>query len=100
MRLLIIGASGFIGAHVRGQAVTAGLEVVTAGRSGLDGSARHAHVNLAEDSPATIAALLDEEAPDTVVNCAGATSGTPEELLAANVTGVGTLVRAMLSATA
>lgn len=100
MRLLIIGAGGFIGAHVHGQAVSAGLEVVTAGRSGLDGPARHAHVNLAEDSPAAIAALLDEVAPDAVVNCAGATSGTPDDLLAGNVTSVCTLVRAMLSAAA
>ena len=98
MRLLVIGARGFIGAHVRGQATTAGLEVVTAGRSGLDGSPRHARANLAEDSPAAIAALIDDVAPDAVVNCAGATAGDPAQLLAANVTSVYTLVTAMLSA--
>jgi nucleoside-diphosphate-sugar epimerase len=97
MRLLIIGAGGFIGAHVRGQAVAAGLEVATAGRSRLDGSPRHARADLAEDSPAAIAALIDEVAPDVVVNCAGATAGDPARLLAANVTGVYNLVKAMLA---
>ena len=41
MRLMIIGASGFLGAHVRRRALAAGAEVVTAGRSEL------------ADSPAT-----------------------------------------------
>ncbi|HEX3960715.1 MAG TPA: NAD-dependent epimerase/dehydratase family protein [Trebonia sp.] len=98
MRLLVIGARGFIGAHVRGEATTAGLEVVTASRSGLDGSPRHARADLAQDSPAAIAALIDDVAPDAVVNCAGATAGDPAQLLAANVTSVYTLVTAMLSA--
>ena len=35
MRVLVIGASGFLGAHVRNRACAAGMEVVTAGRSGL-----------------------------------------------------------------
>jgi nucleoside-diphosphate-sugar epimerase len=100
MRLLIIGAGGFIGAHVRGLAATAGLEVATASRSGLDGSPGHAHVNLAEDCPAAIAALIDEVAPDAVVNCAGATTGDPAQLLAVNVTSVYTLAKAMLMARA
>jgi nucleoside-diphosphate-sugar epimerase len=98
MRLLIIGASGFIGTHVRRQVAAAGLEVATAGRSRLEGWPGHAHADLAEDPPATIAALIDEVAPDAVVNCAGATSGDPAQLLAANVTGVYNLAKAMLLA--
>ena len=100
MRLLVIGAGGFIGAHVRDQAIMAGLEVVTAGRSSLGGAGRHLRANLAEDSPDTIAALVDAVAPDAVVNCAGATAGDPAQLLAANVTSVCTLAKAMLAAQA
>ena len=100
MRLLLIGASGFIGAHVRGQAMAAGMEVVTAGRSGIADSPRHRHADLAEDAPAKITALIDEVAPDVVVNCAGATSGEPDGLVATNVTGVYTLTMAMLMAKA
>jgi uncharacterized protein YbjT (DUF2867 family) len=33
MRLLILGASGFLGRHTERQAAAAGAEVVTAGRS-------------------------------------------------------------------
>ena len=98
MRLLIIGAGGYIGAHVRGQALTAGLEVATAGRSPLDSLPGHAHADLAEDSPAEIAALIDAVAPDAVVNCTGATAGDPAQLLAANVTSVYNLAKAMLTA--
>ena len=32
MRLLVIGASGFLGTHVRLRALDAGMDVVTAGR--------------------------------------------------------------------
>jgi len=51
MRLLVIGAGGFIGAHVHGQALAAGLEVVTAGRSPLDGLPGHVHADLAGAPP-------------------------------------------------
>ena len=34
MRLLILGASGFLGWHTERQAAAAGAEVVTAGRAG------------------------------------------------------------------
>jgi NDP-hexose 4-ketoreductase len=40
--------------------------------------------------------VIAEVAPDAVVNCAGAITGAPETLAAANVTGVYTLTKAML----
>ena len=98
MRLMIIGANGFLGAHVRRRALAAGAEVVTAGRSELADSPRHRLVDLAEEDPARFAAVLAEVAPDAVVNCAGATAGTPETLTAANITGTYTLTKAMLLA--
>ena len=96
MRLMVIGASGFLGAHVRHRASAAGAEVVTAGRSRLADSPRHRFIDLAEEDPAQLAAVITEVAPDAVVNCAGATSGPPEALAAANVTGAYTLTKAML----
>jgi NDP-hexose 4-ketoreductase len=96
MRLLIIGAGGFLGAHIRRLALAAGLDVVTAGRSPLPGSPRHLRADLATDGPAAIAAMLATVAPDAVVNCAGAISGPPAALAAANIDGIYALVTAML----
>ena len=96
MRLMVIGASGFLGAHVRHRASAAGAEVVTAGRSELADSPRHRLIDLAEENPARVAAMIAEVAPDAVVNCAGATTGPPGALAAANITGVCTLAKAML----
>jgi NDP-hexose 4-ketoreductase len=98
MRLLVLGGSGFLGGHVRRRARAAGLDVVTAGRSGLPDSPGHRLVDLAADDPARIAAMLAEVSPDAVVNCAGATAGRPETLVAANVNGTYALVKAMLLA--
>lgn len=96
MRLLVIGANGFLGAHVRDRALAAGMEVVTAGRSDLADSPCHQHIDLAEDAPDKITTLIGDVAPDAVVNCAGATTGGMDALVAANVTGVFTLTKAML----
>jgi len=98
MRLLIIGATGFIGTHVRGRALAAGMEVVTAGRTCSADPLRHYHADLAEDDADKVAALIDEAAPDVVVNCAGVTTGELDAMVAVNVTGVYTLTKAMLGA--
>ena len=100
MRLLIIGASGFLGGHVRRRARAAGLDVVTAGRSPLPDSPRHRLADLAADGPAAIAAMLADVAPEAVVNCAGATAGPPGALVAANIEGTYALVTAMLRSAA
>jgi NDP-hexose 4-ketoreductase len=99
MRLLVIGASGFLGAHVRHRARAAGMDVVTAGRSGLPDSSWHQLVDLAADDQARIDAMLAQVAPDAVVNCAGATGGDPGVLVAANVNAAFALAQAMLLAT-
>lgn len=100
MRLMVIGASGFLGTHVRCRALAAGMEVITAGRSGPAGSRGHRPVDLAGDAPSRIASVIADVAPDAVVNCAGATTGTPDVLVAANVTGAFALAQAMLTAKA
>jgi nucleoside-diphosphate-sugar epimerase len=93
--VMVIGASGYLGRHVRDRAQVAGLRVITAGRSPLPDSLDHCQVDLATDTPAALAAALAEHAPDVVVNCAGATGGDVGTLAAANVTGTASLVSAM-----
>ena len=98
MRLLILGASGFLGRHTERQAAAAGAQVVTASRAERPQSPGHRQLDLAADEPARIAAMIASVAPDAVLNCAGATTGGPDLLAAVNVTGTYALVRAMLDA--
>jgi NDP-hexose 4-ketoreductase len=92
MRILVIGASSFIGGHVRRVAAAAGHTVLTAGRGG----GWSLRLDLAADPAGRIEALIADAAPDVVVNCAGATSGSAQVLAAANITAVHTLVTALL----
>ncbi len=94
MRILIIGASSFLGGHLRREAANAGHTVLTAGRSALPG--RHLRLDLVADPVAQVASLVASAAPEVVVNCAGATSGSADALAAANITAVHTLVTALL----
>ncbi|MFE7872459.1 NAD-dependent epimerase/dehydratase family protein [Micromonospora humida] len=88
-RVLLFGASGFIGGHAR-DALTADprvAEVVCPGRATHD---------LLDGTPDALAGLLREVAPDAVVNCVGALTGSAGQLVTAN-----TLVAAkLLEATA
>jgi nucleoside-diphosphate-sugar epimerase len=94
-RVLVFGASGFLGAHVRDRARDAGMDVVTAGRSPLADSRAHCQVDLSTADPDRLATVLGMLAPDVVVNCAGATRGDVGTLAAVNVTGTAALVRAL-----
>ena len=96
MRVLIIGASSFLGGHVLREASGWDYEVVTAGRSGVPASASHFRLDLAADGPSRIAGVISSIAPDAVINCAGATAGSPDVLAAANITAVYALVTAMI----
>jgi nucleoside-diphosphate-sugar epimerase len=96
MRVLIIGAGGFLGAHVRRAAVEAGFEVATAGRTPLVSSPRHVQVDLGAVTAEALAELVDRLAPRAVVNCAGAVEGDAHTLTMTNVDGVSALVRALV----
>ncbi|MEV4703237.1 NAD(P)-dependent oxidoreductase [Actinoplanes sp. NPDC049316] len=84
MRIVLFGSSGFIGRHVRAALRDVG-EVVCPGRD------RH---DLVHGSAAELAALLRAEAPDAVVCCVGALTGSAEELVRANTMVAAKLVEA------
>jgi GDP-4-dehydro-6-deoxy-D-mannose reductase len=86
--MLLIGASGFAGAHLLEAARAAGIVVVAAGREGGDGSPP---CDLLD--PAAVEACIGAVGPDLVVNAAGAASVAqswerPGEVFAANAAGV------------
>ncbi|MEI7032537.1 NAD(P)-dependent oxidoreductase [Streptomyces pratensis] len=92
MRILLLGSTGFLGAHVaeRFDALR-GARLLTGGRS----PAADVPVDLAADSARQLAKTLASVAPDAVVNCAGATGGDPVALAEANVRGPAVLCAAI-----
>ena len=91
MRCLLLGATGFLGTHVRTRLAAApGVHVLPAGRSG--GVLR---VDLAGAGPGELGSMLRETAPDVVVNCAGVTGGDAVAMAAGNVVAVANLLAAL-----
>ncbi|WP_330241170.1 NAD-dependent epimerase/dehydratase family protein [Streptomyces sp. NBC_00525] len=92
MRILVLGSTGYLGAHVaeRLGALT-DAHVLTGGRS----PAADVPVDLATDSADRLAKALAAAAPDAVVNCAGATGGDPVTLAETNARGPAVLCEAM-----
>lgn len=95
MRLLLIGARGFIGRHV--EAMAAGCDVVTVSRSPGGGDVC---LDAATAAPAEVARLVRAVAPDAVVNCGGVTRGEAAELVTGNVVAVAGLVAGLALAAA
>ncbi|MFI5028762.1 MAG: GDP-mannose 4,6-dehydratase [Solirubrobacterales bacterium] len=93
--MLLIGARGFAGAHVREAAESAGLRVLAAGREpGGDGL----RCDLLD--PASVGSCVEAAAPGLVVNMAGAASVAaswerPGEAFAVNAGGVLNLLEAV-----
>jgi nucleoside-diphosphate-sugar epimerase len=98
MRLLILGASGYLGSHIRTCATGAGIDVVTAGRSPVPDSPHHECLDIAAGSASRISAVISQTTPDAIVNCAGAMAGSPDVLAATNISGTYHLIEAMLAA--
>lgn len=76
-RVLLFGASGFVGRHTRAalESDPRTTEVICPGRTTYD---------LLDGAPDPLATILREVAPDTVVNCVGALTGSATHLLRAN----------------
>jgi NDP-hexose 4-ketoreductase len=92
MRVLLFGATGFIGRHVRERAT--GAEVVTVSRRPDAGDVC---LDLASAQPVDVAILLEDTAPDAVINCYGVTRGDAADMVAGNVVAVSNLVRGLAS---
>jgi len=70
IKILVIGASGFIGRHVAGALIASGSDVLAASRSGKKVSgATSVKIDLAQADDETLRQVLSEA--DVVVNCAG-----------------------------
>jgi GDP-4-dehydro-6-deoxy-D-mannose reductase len=93
--MLLIGARGFAGGHVREAAESAGLRVLAAGR---EPGGEELRCDLLD--PASVGACVEVAAPDLVVNMAGAASVAaswewPGEAFAVNAGGVLNLLEAV-----
>ncbi len=93
--LLLLGAAGFLGAHLAGAATEAGLRTIAATRQGTEGAPP---CDLLDAD--SIAAVVAAVKPDLVVNAAGAASvgrswEQPGETFAVNATGVLNLLEAV-----
>ncbi|MFD5476383.1 NAD-dependent epimerase/dehydratase family protein [Streptomyces hawaiiensis] len=92
MRILVLGFTGYLGAHVvDGLRALPGALVLGGGRS----PAAHLDVDLARVPPEQLAKTLASAAPDIVVNCAGATGGDAVTLAEVNTRGPAVLCAAL-----
>ncbi|RLU83067.1 NarL family transcriptional regulator [Streptomyces griseocarneus] len=105
MRILVLGATGFLGRHATGSLrALPGAQVLEAGRrrpggGPLPGEAPEAPfdvpLDLATADPERFATVLRAAAPDAVVNCAGAVGGSALALTATNARGPAALCEAL-----
>ncbi|GHF05457.1 NAD-dependent epimerase/dehydratase family protein [Streptomyces morookaense] len=92
MRILVLGATGFLGRHATGQLrALPGARVLCAGRS----PDADLLCDLATAEAGRLAAVVRSAAPDAVVNCAGAVGGSAVELTAVNALGPAALCAAL-----
>jgi nucleoside-diphosphate-sugar epimerase len=102
-RAIVLGAGGFLGRAVYRALVDApecGAVAVQFRKPPiladlLDGDAMWRAIDLAQATPAEIVELVDFAKADVVVNCTGATFGSPRELRVANVGVVANLAIAL-----
>lgn len=93
--VLVIGAAGLIGRAVLAEAERSGL-VANAVVGRASPAVSEAHVlRLSPGTVDPLARVLDGLQPDAIVNCAGRTSGDPDELWHANVGSVAALLEGM-----
>lgn len=92
MRVLLLGANGFIGRFVADRLLADPAVHLTALGRGDDADVRF---DLASGSPGALTRFLDAVHPGVVVNCAGATRGGARELTRHNTIAVATVCEAL-----
>ncbi len=92
MRVLLLGAGGFLGRHVAERLLADPAAQLTALGRQDDADVRF---DLANGSPGALARFLDAVHPGVVVNCAGATRGGARELTRHNTVAVATVCEAL-----
>ncbi|CAM5678706.1 Reductase OS=Streptomyces glaucescens OX=1907 GN=SGLAU_22205 PE=4 SV=1 [Streptomyces glaucescens] len=92
MRVLLIGANGYIGRYVADRLLADPAVQLTALGRGDDADVRF---DLASGSPGALTRFLDAVHPGVVINCAGATRGGARELTRHNTVAVATVCEAL-----
>jgi nucleoside-diphosphate-sugar epimerase len=96
-KVLITGASGFIGGHLRDALIAGGADVISLVRAASPAS-KHRVLAVDYADLEQVKALLRSERPDYVFHVAGATKGvTYEDFRLANVVPTHTLIEALAS---
>ncbi|OGN82411.1 MAG: hypothetical protein A2X23_07900 [Chloroflexi bacterium GWC2_73_18] len=102
MRILVLGAGGLIGTHVRRalRADPAGHETICLGRARRDPQTAERWIifDLATGDRGELARVMREARPEAVINCSGETAGDLPELVGANVLIVARVIEAIEAA--
>ncbi|MGP3982658.1 NAD-dependent epimerase/dehydratase family protein [Streptomyces sp. KR80] len=92
MRVLLLGANGFLGRHVADRLLADPAVQLTALGRGDDADVRF---DLAAGSPGALTRFLNAVHPGVVINCAGATRGGARELARHNTVAVATVCESL-----
>ena len=92
MRVLLIGANGYLGRFVADRLLADPAVQLTALGRGDDADVRF---DLATGSPGALTRFIDAVQPQAVINCAGATRGGARELTRHNTVAVATVCEAL-----
>jgi nucleoside-diphosphate-sugar epimerase len=90
-RLLLLGAGGFLGRSIAHHIAASGdAELILhsrtdEGRAGFDDGVESRSLDLLASEPGAIAKMIEEVAPDAVINCTGSTGGDLDHMTTANV---------------
>lgn len=92
MRVLLLGADGFIGRHVTDRLLAdPAVQLTALGRR----DSADIRFDLSTGSPGALSRFMDAVQPGVVVNCAGTTMGSARDLVRANTVAVATVCEAV-----